>query len=220
MANNKFRTLSFKSFVTLILVTAMLTVFSIPLSAGDPVEKKPTEGTERVLMKTTLGEIVIELNAAKAPISVANFLAYVDDGYYDGTIFHRVMGNFMIQGGGFTVDMEQKKTLEPIKNEWENGLKNKRGSIAMARTSAPNSATSQFYINVVDNPSLDQPRGGAAYAVFGEVVEGMDVVDKIKVVKTGAKGLHRDVPVEPVIIEKVTRVKDKPKEEAPAEGKE
>jgi cyclophilin family peptidyl-prolyl cis-trans isomerase len=194
--------------------------------AGDETKETKKKGDElvRVLMTTSMGDIVIDLNRTKAPISVDNFLQYVDEGYYDGTIFHRIIATFMIQGGGFTAEMKKKDTHEPIQNEWENGLKNKRGSIAMARTNAPHSATSQFFINVVDNDMLDQPRGGAAYAVFGEVVEGMDVVDKIKAVKTGPhpSGM-RDVPAEPVVIKKVTRVEAKDKkaesEKAkPAEG--
>jgi len=163
-----------------------------------------------VLMKTSLGDIKLELYPQKAPKTVANFLAYVQDSFYNGTIFHRVIGNFMIQGGGFTPDMKQKGTKPPIVNEAGNGLKNLRGTIAMARTSEVNSATSQFFINVVDNPFLDHkdetPRG-FGYAVFGKVIEGMDVVDKIKAVKTGTKGYYKDVPVEPVIIQSMEVVK-------------
>ncbi len=158
------------------------------------------------LMKTSMGDIVLELDGAKAPISTENFMKYVTDGFYDGTIFHRVIKNFMIQGGGFTADMKQKKTRDPIKNEWKNGLKNLRGTIAMARTSVPDSATCQFYINVVDNHSLDQPNGGAAYAVFGKVIAGMDVVDKIRNVATGVKGGMPDNPTTTVLIEKVTKI--------------
>jgi len=140
----------------------------------------------RVKLETSLGDIVLELNAEKAPITVHNFVRYVEDGFYDGTIFHRVIPTFMIQGGGYTSDFEQKREglRPPIRNEWENGLKNQRGTIAMARLAEPDSAVSQFYINVVDNDMLDKPRGGAAYCVFGRVVEGMDVVDKIKDVPT------------------------------------
>jgi peptidyl-prolyl cis-trans isomerase B (cyclophilin B) len=158
-----------------------------------------------VKLTTNHGVITLELNAEKAPKSVANFLAYVEAGHYDNTVFHRVIKNFMIQGGGFAPGMDQKPTQAPIENEAANGLKNKRGSIAMARTNDPHSATAQFFINTVDNDFLDfkSPMGqGWGYCVFGEVVEGMEVVDKIRAVKTGNKGFHQDVPVEDVIIEK------------------
>ena len=160
----------------------------------------------RVALETSHGQIIIELDQAKAPISTANFLAYVDAGQYDGTIFHRVIPTFMIQGGGFTSDMRQKSTKAPIKNEWKNGLKNKRGTIAMARTSDPDSATCQFFINTVDNAFLDQPNGGAAYAVFGKVVSGLEAVDKIRAVPTGTKGGHQDVPRDPVVISSAKRI--------------
>ena len=173
--------------------------------AGQPAESKQEPAMTYVTMVTSMGDIVIELNNEKAPISTANFLSYVDKGFYDGTIFHRIIPTFMIQGGGFTPDMKQKATGSPIKNEWQNGLKNRRGTIAMARTSAPDSATCQFFINVVDNAMLDMPNGGAAYAVFGKVVSGMDIVDKIKVVKTGNRGMFGDVPVETVEIKSVKR---------------
>lgn len=158
-------------------------------------------------MKTSLGDIRIELDEQNAPISVRNFLSYVDSGHYDGTIFHRVISNFMIQGGGFTPDMKQKKQSATIKNEWKNGLKNQRGALAMARLGGdPDSASCQFFINVKDNSFLDQPQpDGAAYAVFGKVVSGMDVVDKIKAVRTGTKSGHQDVPAEPVTITSVKR---------------
>ena len=155
----------------------------------------------KVVMETSLGTIKIELDGDKAPLSTANFLAYVDDKHYDNTIFHRVMPTFMIQGGGFAPGMKEKATKPPIKNESGNGLSNKRGSVAMARTNDLNSATSQFYINVVDNNGLD----GAKYCVFGKVTEGMDVVDKIKAVATGRKGHHDDVPVKDVVIQSVRR---------------
>jgi len=157
----------------------------------------------------SLGDIVLQLDEEKAPVSVKNFMQYVDKGYYDGTIFHRVIGNFMIQGGGFTPDLQQKKTDAPIKNEWKNGLKNQKYTVAMARTAVADSATSQFFINVQDNAFLDQPRDGAAYAVFGKVVAGFDVVDAIKGVKTGAKGpFASDVPAETVLIDKVSKLSD------------
>jgi len=158
-----------------------------------------------IKLTTNLGAITLKLDAEKAPKTVANFISYVEAGHYDNTVFHRVIGNFMIQGGGFEPGMKQKATQAPIDNEAANGLKNKRGSIAMARTNDPHSATAQFFINVVDNDFLDfkSPSGnGWGYCVFGEVVEGMDVVDAIRKVKTGNKGFHQDVPVDDVIIEK------------------
>ncbi len=160
-----------------------------------------------VKMTTTEGDIFLELNETKAPISVKNFLAYVDKGFYSGTIFHRVMSDFMIQGGGFTVDGSQKPTDPPIKNEWRNGLKNTKGTIAMARTAIADSATSQFFINVVDNPMLDAARDGAAYCVFGRVVGGQDVVEKIRkgeVVK-GPMDAKPSKPVKPVEIKGMAR---------------
>jgi cyclophilin family peptidyl-prolyl cis-trans isomerase len=150
--------------------------------------------------KTTLGDFSVELLPTEAPISSDNFQAYVDAGYFDGTIFHRVIPGFMLQGGGFTADMQQKKTNDPIKNEATNGLKNKRGTLSMARTNDINSATSQFFVNLVDNEFLDNKPGSYGYAVFGKVVSGMDVIDAIAKVKTGRKGHHDDVPVEAVII--------------------
>jgi peptidyl-prolyl cis-trans isomerase B (cyclophilin B) len=158
-----------------------------------------------IKLTTNHGVIALELNAGKAPKTVANFLAYVAAGHYDNTVFHRVIKNFMIQGGGFEPNMNQKPCQAPVENEAANGLKNKRGTVAMARTNDPHSATAQFFINTVDNDFLDfkSPSGqGWGYCVFGEVVEGLDVVDKIRAVKTGNKGFHQDVPVEDVIIEK------------------
>ena len=156
-----------------------------------------------ITLKTSMGDIVIELDHEKAPKSCANFEQYVRDGHYDGTIFHRVINNFMIQGGGFMPDMMQKATRDPIENEAKNGLRNLEGTIAMARTMAPHSATAQFFINVKDNGFLDYPgHDGWGYCVFGKVVEGTDVVDAIKGVATGRKGHHDDVPVEPVTITK------------------
>jgi peptidyl-prolyl cis-trans isomerase B (cyclophilin B) len=161
----------------------------------------------RVLMSTSMGDIVLELYPDKAPKTVENFLRYVKDGFYEGTIFHRVIDGFMIQGGGFTPDMTMKKPRPPIMNEADNGLRNKVGTIAMARTMDPHSASSQFFINVANNPNLDfrekRPRAWG-YAVFGRVVKGMDVVKKIKSVPTTTKGPYRDVPAEPVTIEKMT----------------
>jgi peptidyl-prolyl cis-trans isomerase B (cyclophilin B) len=160
-----------------------------------------------VKLSTNFGDITIELNAEKAPITVANFLKYVENGFYDGLIFHRVINDFMIQGGGFDAGMKQKTTEAEIENEADNGLKNDKYTIAMARTSAPHSASSQFFINVNDNDFLNHTAttsSGWGYCVFGKVTEGMDVIDKITSVETGSKGGHQDVPVEPVIIEKAT----------------
>ena len=161
----------------------------------------------QVLMTTTVGPITLELDADNAPKTVENFLSYVSNGFYDGTIFHRVIDNFMIQGGGFDADMSQKETGAPIENEANNGLKNLRGSIAMARTQDPHSATAQFFINVKDNDFLNhtgENMQGWGYAVFGKVAEGEDVLDKIRCVQTGSSAGHQDVPVEPIIIESVT----------------
>ncbi|MES9833283.1 MAG: peptidylprolyl isomerase [Candidatus Thiodiazotropha sp. DIVDIV] len=159
----------------------------------------------KVLMKTSMGDITLSLNRDKAPKTVENFVQYAQDGFFDGTIFHRVIKDFMVQGGGFTADMKKKGTRDPIKNEAKNGLKNKKGTIAMARTSAPHSATAQFFINHKDNSFLDYPsRDGWGYAVFGEVVQGMDVVDTIAEQPTGVSGGMRDVPNSTVTIEKVS----------------
>jgi peptidyl-prolyl cis-trans isomerase A (cyclophilin A) len=183
-------------------------------AADKPAETReetaqPTAATPkppRVVLETTMGRIVLELDQEKAPISTANFLAYVDSEHYDGTIFHRVIDNFMIQGGGFRPDLVEVPVRNPIKNEWNNGLMNDRGTIAMARTMQPDSAAAQFYINLVDNPRLSQPiSGGAGYAVFGRVVEGMDVVDRIGKVATRQVGPNENVPVEPVIIQQARR---------------
>ncbi len=163
----------------------------------------------KVKLQTNYGDILIELNAEKAPKTVENFVTYVKDGFFDGTIFHRVINNFMIQGGGFEPGMKQKETRDPVENEANNGLRNNRYTIAMARTSDPHSATAQFFINVADNDFLNHTAptsNGWGYAVFGQVIDGTDVVDKIKVVKTGSKGFHQDVPAEDVVIEKATLV--------------
>lgn len=163
-----------------------------------------------VIMETSLGTIKIELDAAKAPVTVANFLTYVDEGFFDDTIFHRVIPDFMIQGGGFTANMQQKPTHSPIKNEAGNGLKNERGTLAMARTGVVDSATGQFFINVRDNAFLNHRTNtpdGYGYAVFAKVTAGMDVVDKIVAVPTHSAGMHDDVPVGPVVIKSVRREK-------------
>lgn len=160
-----------------------------------------------VLIETTLGNITLELDAQNAPVSTANFLAYVNDGFYDGTIFHRVIPGFMVQGGGMKPDMSEKTTKASIKNEANNGLKNDRGTVAMARTNDPHSASSQFFINVSDNDFLNfksEDMQGWGYAVFGKVVEGMDVMDKIVAVETGSHGYHQDVPKESILMNKVT----------------
>ncbi len=188
----------------------------VPGVAGETIavaeaapEAEQAKETDMVIIKTTLGDIQVKLAADKAPLTVANFLAYVDAKHYDGTIFHRVIDGFMIQGGGFDKDMVQKPTRAPIKNEAANGLQNKRGTLAMARTMVVDSATSQFFINVKDNGFLDfrapNPQG-FGYCVFGEVVAGMEVVDRIKGVKTGVKEGMSDVPLETVEIVSVTRV--------------
>ena len=164
-----------------------------------------------IRFETTLGAFVVELFEKEAPLSAQNFLEYAESGHFDTTVFHRVIPGFVIQGGGMTADMKQKPTREPIRNEAANGLKNRRGTLSMARTNDPHSATSQFFVNLVDNAFLDPGRGGAGYAVFGHVVEGMAVVDAIAKVKTGRKGMHDDVPVEPVVVTSARRV-------APKEG--
>jgi peptidyl-prolyl cis-trans isomerase B (cyclophilin B) len=168
-----------------------------PARAANPV----------VIMETSAGTIKIELFEDKAPNTVKNFLQYVDDKHYDGTIFHRVISNFMIQGGGMEPGMKEKKTRDPIKNESDNGVANDRGTLAMARTNRPDTATSQFFINVKDNDFLNRAkaRDGVGYCVFGKVIDGMDIVDKIKGVKTGSKGGHDDVPVDDVVIKSVRR---------------
>ena len=162
---------------------------------------------KKATMETSMGTITLELDDEKAPETVKNFVRYAKEGHYDGTIFHRVIDGFMIQGGGFTKDMNQKETHEPIRNEAMNGLKNLRGTIAMARTMVVDSATSQFFINLIDNDFLDfqnpSPQG-FGYAVFGKVTDGMDVVDKIAKVKTGFAGSYQNVPEEPIVIKRVT----------------
>jgi peptidyl-prolyl cis-trans isomerase B (cyclophilin B) len=166
------------------------------------------KGKKMVTIKTNMGSIKVELFEDKAPITVKNFLSYVDKGFFDGTIFHRVIKNFMIQGGGFTADMNQKKTMAEIKNEADNGLSNLRGTLAMARTQVVDSATSQFFINTVDNLFLDfkaPTTQGYGYCVFGKVIEGMDVVDKIAAVATTTKGYNQDVPTQNVVILSIKR---------------
>jgi cyclophilin family peptidyl-prolyl cis-trans isomerase len=180
-----------------IIAAAILSLCSFSVLANNPIVK----------LETNKGVIEIELDAAKAPVTVENFLSYVKDGHYDGTIFHRVINKFMIQGGGFTADMQQKPTKPAIINEAYNGLKNERGTIAMARTSMPDSATAQFFINTVPNEFLDfrdKTPGGIGYCVFGKVIKGMEVVDEIEKVQTATVQMHGDVPVAPVVITKAT----------------
>lgn len=165
----------------------------------EPAED-PEPGNPVVVFETTKGDIVLELDPARAPGTVANFLEYVEDGFYDGTIFHRVIPGFMIQGGGFNEAMEQKRTRDPIKNEADNGLRNRRGTIAMARTGVVDSATSQFFINVSDNAQLNHSQRDFGYAVFGEVTSGMDVVDAIVESPTVRRGMHRNVPRDPIVV--------------------
>jgi peptidyl-prolyl cis-trans isomerase A (cyclophilin A) len=181
-----------------LLVTLALAAF--PAGAQPKEAKKPV-----VTLETSLGKIVLELDAEKAPISTANFLAYVDSGFYDGTVFHRVIPDFMIQGGGFAPDMSQKPTKAAIKNEADNGLKNETWTIAMARTPAKDSATAQFFINLKDNDFLNHGSRDFGYAVFGKVTGGTDVVKKIAAVKTANAGGHQNVPVEPVVIKSAKR---------------
>jgi|APCry1669189369_1035219.scaffolds.fasta_scaffold59901_1 cyclophilin family peptidyl-prolyl cis-trans isomerase len=200
--------------MNLILALFMATslTFGFGAVAAPPkTEKAPVTTTApKVKLHTSLGDIVIQLNAEKAPVTTANFLGYVKDGFYDGTIFHRIIKNFMAQGGGFTEKWDQKTTKAPIENEADNGLLNNRGTIAMARTSDPQSATAQFFINYVDNGFLNfksKTPQGYGYAVFGEVVEGMDVVDKMATVPTGRGGpMPTDVPQTPIVILSATLV--------------
>ena len=180
-------------------------------------EEKPKAENPIVVMETNRGTIKIELFAEEAPITVENFLAYVNEGFYDGTIFHRVIPNFVIQGGGFTKELQKKKTKDPIKNEAKPELKNLRGTLSMARTSAPDSATSQFFINLVDNKSLDYRQFNVGYAVFGQVTEGIFIVDGIASTRTGTVGIYRDVPVDAIEITKAYQVKAVAPMEAPAE---
>jgi cyclophilin family peptidyl-prolyl cis-trans isomerase len=180
----------------------------IALAAALVAPAAGLEGADNpvVVIETSLGNVTVEVYPDRAPKSVENFLGYVKDGFYDGTVFHRVIRGFMIQGGGLTADLERKPPRAPVENEAANGLKNQRGTVAMARTAEIHSATSQFFINTVDNGALDHKGGGArdyGYCVFGKVTEGMDVVEKIEKVETGAKSGYRDVPVEPVVIKSV-----------------
>lgn len=194
-----------------VFLMGILATFFFTLSSNKDLEAMKNSNVEKpvVVMKTSMGDIKIELYPDKAPLTVQNFLQYVKNGHYEHTIFHRVIDNFMIQGGGFTANMSQKTTLPAIKNEAGNGLKNTRGTIAMARTQEVNSATAQFFINVSDNTFLNHRGENPAeygYCVFGKVIEGMDVVDKIKGVDTTAQGPYRDIPVKPIEIISVTEI--------------
>jgi cyclophilin family peptidyl-prolyl cis-trans isomerase len=191
-----------KSFILLFVIPVAVMFFASSFTfAGDTTVKHPAPAANpKVVFSTSLGDITIELYPDKAPVTVKNFLTYVDEGFYNGTIFHRVIPGFMIQGGGMTEDMKPKKNHAPIKNEADNGLLNKRGTLSMARTQDINSATSQFFINIKDNTFLDHGSRDFGYAVFAAVIKGMDVVDKIAAVKTGNKGMHSDVPLEAVKI--------------------
>jgi cyclophilin family peptidyl-prolyl cis-trans isomerase len=196
----------------LALAASLLVACALPLQAADDAAKSPSTPSSctakgnapmKVKLTTSMGSIVIELNKDKAPISTDNFVKYVESGHYNGTVFHRVIDGFMIQGGGMSKDMRQKPTNPPIKNESTNGLKNLNYTVAMARTNAPDSATSQFFINVKDNDFLDfRSDSNPGYAVFGKVVEGKEVVDKIKKVPTGNSMGHENVPTTPVVLEK------------------
>ena len=191
----------------------LITMLAVILCFGLPIGTQAAESNPQVQMETSMGVITIELDAKAAPQTVANFLSYVRDGFYDGTIFHRVIKSFMIQGGGFTSQMQQKTTRSPVANEADNGLKNNVGTIAMARTNAPNSATSQFFINVKDNDFLNhtaKTARGWGYCVFGRVVKGMAVVHQIEAVKTTVRSGYGDVPVEPVIIKRVAVLESQP----------
>ncbi len=199
-----------KYFIIIFAVFALITGCSL-MDRDDSRSKSVAskkKKIEKVEFETTMGNFVVELYSDKAPITVANFKEYVADGFYDGTVFHRVIPGFMVQCGGFDADMEEKDNKRPpIKNEADNGLQNNRGTLSMARTADINSATSQFFINVKDNAFLDHGQRDFGYAVFGKVVDGMDVVDSISKVKTGSHGFHDDVPVEPVIITSVKKIK-------------
>lgn len=198
----------------LFTLAALLCFAGLVYSPAHAASSTTTQGSAmstnpKVKLQTNKGDIIIELNAEAAPKTVENFIGYVQDGFYDGTIFHRVINNFMIQGGGFEAGMKQKPTKSPVENEANNGLKNDQYTLAMARTSDPHSATAQFFINVTNNDFLNftsPTPNGWGYAVFGKVVEGQDVVDSMKAAKTGNKGFHQDVPVEDLVIESATIV--------------
>jgi peptidyl-prolyl cis-trans isomerase B (cyclophilin B) len=193
-----------------LILSVLLCLSATSSFATENKMSQPSSSSNKVKLTTSLGVIIVQLNTEKAPVSSANFLTYVNEGFYNGTIFHRVIKGFMAQGGGFDTAFKQKEVHAPIKNEADNGLKNNRGTLAMARTNDPNSATAQFFINLKDNAFLDHTSptsSGWGYAVFGEVVEGMDVVDAMATQATGNKGGHQDVPNTDIIIEKAEVVK-------------
>lgn len=192
----------------LLLFTGWLPLASAAEPAPAAAKPAPAAATVRVRLTTTMGEITLELDRARAPLTVANFLLYVDDGHYDGTIFHRVIPGFMIQGGGYDVNLEERETRDPIKNEADNGLTNDRGTIAMARTAVVDSATSQFFINVADNRFLNHNVRGYGYAVFGRVIEGMDIVTAIENTPTHSAEGFDDLPVTPVVLTSAKRLND------------
>lgn len=181
-----------------------------PAPAPAPVDQKaaaPAAAMEYCVFHTSKGDIVMELDRAKAPVTVENFVTYIKDGFYDGTVFHRIVPNFVIQGGGFDTKGTQKKTRSPIRNEWQNGLKNKRGTLSMARTNDPGSATSQFFISLKDNDMLDQPiSGNAGYAVYGKVISGMDIVDEMAKVRRGMKNGMGDWPIDDIVVTKAEMI--------------
>lgn len=189
----------------LVVLIALLLLGPVMCIGQQAVPKVPAAGNQVVVLSTSHGDIAVELFSDKAPVTVKNFLEYVDAGFYNGTIFHRVIPDFMIQGGGLTEAMQPKQARPPIKNEADNGQRNSRGTLAMARTGDINSATAQFFINLKDNTFLDHQVRDFGYAVFGKVASGMDVVDKIAAVRTGTKNMQQNVPLEPVIIKSVRR---------------
>lgn len=193
--------------VSLIASLSLLAFSTTPSAQG--AGTKAAGGKPMVVFETNQGNFTVELYPDKAPETVKNFLSYVDSGFFNGTIFHRVIPGFVIQGGGFTPDMNRKDTEAPIKNEASNGLKNSRGTLSMARTNDPNSATSQFFVNLKDNDFLDYRPGNPGYAVFAKVVDGMETVDKIAKLPTTTKGMHSDVPKEPVVVTSAKRVEAK-----------
>ncbi|WP_245662980.1 peptidylprolyl isomerase [Endozoicomonas arenosclerae] len=206
----------FKTIKTVLACSFLLFTSLAVMEQAEAAPVKPAAESVKpvdVVMKTTKGDMVIRLNPEKAPITVKNFLSYVDKGFYKDVVFHRVMPGFMIQGGGMTADMSEKATGSPIKNESSNGLRNSRGTIAMARTPDPDSATAQFFINLVNNEFLNDRPGRPGYAVFGDVIKGDNVMDSIASVKTGRRGPHANVPVEPITILAVERVTAAPNKE-------
>jgi peptidyl-prolyl cis-trans isomerase A (cyclophilin A) len=186
-------------------LSLLLAALGLAVCSAQADEKPPAGDHPVVIVKTSQGEFELELDAKRAPLTVENFLQYVDARFYDGTIFHRVIPGFMIQGGGFDQAMKQKDTRAPIRNEAANGLRNEPGTVAMARTNDPNSATAQFFVNLVDNDFLNHGSRDFGYAVFGRVSAGMDVVKKVAAVPTGTRGGHQNVPLEPVVIESIRR---------------